>query len=252
MFSPKCMSNLGRLKVYCTMCIVYIGLDRPGSRQNTWSDDHNRQAFLRPIPNTALHMSTYFRSPVIINISLIHNALYSGLTEYKYFSEVLSSILNSKSFFSVDWVLCLAAHAPWLLTERVVSRLVEVWQTALTPPHLLLLTLFSPATRHLFITSAQPHDSWQKVSSVPQACSSGGSRCRLSRLTNSALVFEPKCRGTGVGGGVAASQPTSAAIYRSPNKIWRSNSIFNLCVHPFSSSLTQLFRFNIPTMTLTL
>jgi hypothetical protein len=87
----------------------------------------------------------------------------------------LNSILNSKSFFSVDWVLCLAAHAPWLLSERVVNRLVKVWQIALTPPHLILITLFSPATRRLFTASAQPLDSWQKVSTVLiQPCSFRG------------------------------------------------------------------------------
>jgi hypothetical protein len=46
-------------------------------------------------------------------------------------------------------------------------------------------------------------------------------RCRLSWLTNSALVYEPKC-GRGV------SQP----MYTwSPNKLWRSNSIFNLWLY---------------------
>jgi hypothetical protein len=35
-------------------------------------------------------------------------------------------------------------------------------------------------------------------------------RCRLSWLTNSALVYEPKCRGVG---GVAGSQPMSTAAY---------------------------------------
>jgi hypothetical protein len=34
-------------------------------------------------------------------------------------------------------------------------------------------------------------------------------RCRLSWLTNSALVFEPKCGGRG---GVAGSQPMSTAV----------------------------------------
>jgi hypothetical protein len=50
-------------------------------------------------------------------------------------------------------------------------------------------------------------------------------RCRLSWLTNSALVYEPKCGGRG---GVAGSQPMSTAVHRSPNKLWRSSSIFNL------------------------
>jgi hypothetical protein len=37
--------------------------------------------------------------------------------------------------------------------------------------------------------------------------------CRLSWLTNSALVYEPKCRG---GGGVAGSQPMSTAVHMEP------------------------------------
>jgi hypothetical protein len=41
-------------------------------------------------------------------------------------------------------------------------------------------------------------------------------RCRLSWLTNSALVYEPKCGG---GGGVAGSHPISTAVHRSPNKL---------------------------------
>ncbi len=53
-------------------------------------------------------------------------------------------------------------------------------------------------------------------------------RCRLSWLTNSALVYELKCWG---GGRElrAGSQPISTAVHRSPNKLWRSNSIFNIC-----------------------
>jgi hypothetical protein len=35
-------------------------------------------------------------------------------------------------------------------------------------------------------------------------------RCRLSWLTNSALVYEPKCGGKG---GVAGSQPMSTAVH---------------------------------------
>jgi hypothetical protein len=45
-------------------------------------------------------------------------------------------------------------------------------------------------------------------------------------LTNSALVYEPKC---GRKGGVAGSQPMRNSVHRSPTKLWRSNSIFNLC-----------------------
>jgi hypothetical protein len=50
-------------------------------------------------------------------------------------------------------------------------------------------------------------------------------RCRLSWLTNSALVYEPKWGEGGKGGGVAGSQSMSIAVHRSPNKLWRSNSI---------------------------
>ncbi len=42
-------------------------------------------------------------------------------------------------------------------------------------------------------------------------------RCRLSWLTNSVLVYEPKCeRG---GGGGAGYQSMSTAVHRSPNKL---------------------------------
>ncbi len=53
-----------------------------------------------------------------------------------------------------------------------------------------------------------------------------GSSYRLSWLISSALVFEPKCGGRG---GVAGPQPMNTAVHRSPNKLWRSNSVFNLC-----------------------
>ncbi len=43
-------------------------------------------------------------------------------------------------------------------------------------------------------------------------------------MTNSALVYKPKCVGKGGSCGV------SAVHSRSPNKRWRSNSIFNLAV----------------------
>jgi hypothetical protein len=38
-------------------------------------------------------------------------------------------------------------------------------------------------------------------------------RCRLFWLTNSALVYEPKCGGQGGGGGVAGSQPMSTTVH---------------------------------------
>ncbi len=50
-------------------------------------------------------------------------------------------------------------------------------------------------------------------------------KCRLSWLTNRALVYEPKCGG----GGVAGSQPMSIAVQMVPKYtvFWISNSIFN-------------------------
>ncbi len=65
---------------------------------------------------------------------------------------------------------------------------------------------------------------------------------RQSWLTNSALVYEPKCGGRGR---VAGSQPMCTAVHRSPNKLWRSNSIHckkRLAVFPSQAgmSLTKL------------
>jgi hypothetical protein len=56
-------------------------------------------------------------------------------------------------------------------------------------------------------------------------------RCRLSWLTNSALAYEPKCRVREE----LQAQPMSTVVYRSPNKLWRYNSIFNLCGRHFSA-----------------
>jgi hypothetical protein len=42
--------------------------------------------------------------------------------------------------------------------------------------------------------------------------------------------MSPNARGPD--GGVTGSQPMSTAVYMSPNKLWRSNSIFNLCMGP--------------------
>ncbi len=70
-------------------------------------------------------------------------------------------------------------------------------------------------------------------------CSQGGvtKRCRQSWLTNSALVYEPKCERRG---GVAGSPPLSTAVHRSPNKLtpylaygssclWLCQSLFLSC-----------------------
>jgi hypothetical protein len=59
-------------------------------------------------------------------------------------------------------------------------------------------------------------------------------RCRLSWLTNSDLVYEPKCGG---GGGLQGSQPMSTAVHRSSNKLWRSTPYLTYGRYP--SSATQ-------------
>jgi hypothetical protein len=54
-------------------------------------------------------------------------------------------------------------------------------------------------------------------------------RCRLSLLTNSALVYEFKSEGMGSGCGVSANEYSCAHhVTWSPNKLWRSTFIFNL------------------------
>jgi hypothetical protein len=55
--------------------------------------------------------------------------------------------------------------------------------------------------------------SWSfSISSVSLRWSRGSTkRCRLSWLTNSALVYKPKCGGEGGGGGGPGSQPMSTA-----------------------------------------
>ncbi len=50
-------------------------------------------------------------------------------------------------------------------------------------------------------------------------------RCHLSWLTNSALVYEPLCRG---GGGLRDLSQWEQLCTWSPNKLWRSYSIFNI------------------------
>ncbi len=62
-------------------------------------------------------------------------------------------------------------------------------------------------------------------------------RCRLSWLTNCTLVYEPWCGGRG---GVAGSQPMSTAVHMSPNKLWRSYSMFNLWLWGFIKKIFNL------------
>jgi hypothetical protein len=66
-----------------------------------------------------------------------------------------------------------------------------------------------------------------------------GSRSAFSmrdpKPVTSVLVYEPKCGGRG---GVAGSQPMSTAVHRSPNKLWRSHSIFNLYIVTIGGGIT--------------
>ncbi len=75
----------------------------------------------------------------------------------------------------------------------------------------------------------------------------GTKRCRLSLLTNIALVLviRVQMRGGG-GGGVAgsrdSSQPCVHHVTWSPNKLWRSTSIINLCLGPSGCGKTSLLQ----------
>ncbi len=61
-------------------------------------------------------------------------------------------------------------------------------------------------------------------------------RCRLSQLTNSAPRIWSQLRGEGGGCSVSANENSYAHhVTCSPNNLWRSNSIFNLCL-PLSYS----------------
>jgi hypothetical protein len=54
--------------------------------------------------------------------------------------------------------------------------------------------------------------------------------CRLSLLTNSALVYRVQMRGEGGDCRASANEYSCAhQVTWSPNKLWRSTSIFNLC-----------------------
>jgi hypothetical protein len=65
-------------------------------------------------------------------------------------------------------------------------------------------------------------------------------RCSLSLLSSNALVDESQCGGMGGGGGgcgVSANEYSSAHhVTWSPNKLWRSTSIFNLWLGPNKST----------------
>ncbi len=57
-----------------------------------------------------------------------------------------------------------------------------------------------------------------------------------SWLTNSALVYEPRCGGRGELRPAGSQSMSTAVEYKwSPNKLWTSDSIFNLCSDPIDS-----------------
>ncbi len=69
-------------------------------------------------------------------------------------------------------------------------------------------------------------------------------RFRLPWLTNSALIC---CMSPNAGvGGVAGSQPMNTAVHRSPNKLWRFNSIFNLCLILSKNAPNPLYPLTTP------
>jgi hypothetical protein len=55
-------------------------------------------------------------------------------------------------------------------------------------------------------------------------------RCRLSLLTNSAIVDESQCGERGGGGGCGVSANEYSCAHHVPLSLWRSISIFNLCL----------------------
>ncbi len=90
-----------------------------------------------------------------------------------------------------------------------------------------------PTFRHLQIIFTASYSKSNTSSSRLCTCRvypGGNKEVSSIQLTNSALVYEPKCGGRGR---VAWSQPMSTALYRSPNQLWRSNSILNLWVYHF-------------------
>ncbi len=87
--------------------------------------------------------------------------------------------------------------------------------------------LFLPAGAQLFLVLLSPLIAFSCCQVAVSHTMLTAKRCRLSWLTNSALVYEPKYGGAG--GFCQWLQPFT----RSPNKLWRSTSIFNFWLIPF-------------------
>ncbi len=76
------------------------------------------------------------------------------------------------------------------------------------------------------------------------SCQGVTKRCRPSWLTNSALLYEPKCGGWGL---LGLSQWVQLCTW-SPNKLWRSNSMFNLKPHAHRQWKTSPLTFSLLTL----
>ncbi len=95
----------------------------------------------------------------------------------------------------------------------------------------------------LFSTSCDPAKWERDILNVIVHAQGVTKKCRLSLLTNSALVIRVQMRGEGESCGVSANEKSCAHhVTWSSNKLWRSTSIFNLqYVHaPLSSHLLSL------------
>ncbi len=108
---------------------------------------------------------------------------------------------------------------------------------------------FHPGWKHLLIRSESESD-WAYVAGLFKKVAHRGvtKRCLLSWLTNSTLVYKPKCEGGG--GWIAGSQPMNTAVNKEP-KLWRSNSI-NLwwlsCVQELRLHEPKKHLFIVPTI----
>ncbi len=83
----------------------------------------------------------------------------------------------------------------------------------------------------LYCTAPTTHVAW--LIYLLASCWSNERLCTGGYKEMSILAYQKRpriwaqMRGEG-GGGVAGSQPMSTPVHRSPNKLWRTNSIFNL------------------------
>ena len=62
--------------------------------------------------------------------------------------------------FSVDWLVCLVAHCPHLVTESLTETLQRTW-SQISPVH--LLSILTPSSLVLLAQAPKPEQSWKKV-----------------------------------------------------------------------------------------